>query len=95
VPPKAPDPDAVRAAAAIAVALGGPANITAAGVCAITRVRVKVVNPGLVNDTALRQGGVAGVMRLGGNVLHLIVGARAEVVASALTADLHLATTPR
>jgi PTS system glucose-specific IIC component len=95
VPAKAPDPDAVRAAAAIAVALGGPANIAGAEVCAITRVRVKVVNPGLVNETALRQGGVAGVMRLEGNVLHLIVGARAEAIASALAAGLHLATTPR
>jgi PTS system glucose-specific IIC component len=95
-PPRAsaPDPDAVRAAAAIAVALGGPRNIASAEACAVTRVRVKVVDPALVNEAALRQA-VSGVMNLGGNVLHLIVGARADAIAVAVTADLHAATSAR
>jgi PTS system glucose-specific IIC component len=90
----APDPDAVRAAAAIAVALGGPRNIASAEACAVTRVRVRVVDPALVNEAALRQA-VTGVMNLGGNVLHLIVGARAAAIALAVTVDLHAATTAR
>jgi PTS system glucose-specific IIC component len=87
----APDPDAVRTAAAIAVALGGPRNIASVEACAVTRVRVKVVDPALVNEGAIRQA-ASGVMNLGGNVLHLIVGARAEAIALAMTADLHAAT---
>ena len=89
---KAPDPESVRTAAAIVVALGGPANISSAEVCAITRVRVKVVDPALVNDAGLRKGGVAGVMRLGANVLHLIVGQKADAIASAVASDLPVAT---
>jgi glucose PTS system EIICB or EIICBA component len=83
-----PDPEALRAAAAIAVALGGARNITSAEACAVTRVRVKVLDPALVNDAALRQSAVAGVMHLGGNVLHLIVGTGADAIALAMTADL-------
>jgi PTS system glucose-specific IIC component len=90
----APDPDAVRAAASIAVALGGPRNIASAEACALTRVRVKVVDPALVNEAALRQA-VTGMMSLGGNLLHLIVGARADAIALAVTADLHAATSAR
>lgn len=84
----APDAQAVRAGASIALALGGSRNITSAEACAVTRVRVKVVDPALVNEGALRQT-VAGVMHLGGNVLHLIVGAKADAIASVVTSDMH------
>jgi PTS system glucose-specific IIC component len=87
----APDPDAVRAAAAIAMALGGPRNIAAAEACAVTRVRVQVVDPALVNEAALRETAVAGVMHLGGNVRHLIVGSKADGIAAALKSDLAVA----
>jgi PTS system glucose-specific IIC component len=82
------DPDSLRAGASIAVALGGPGNIRSAEACALTRVRVTVVDPALVNDAALREHSVAGVMRLDGHVLHLIVGQKAEAIASAMTSDL-------
>ena len=91
----APDADAIRAAASVAVALGGPRNIASVEVCALTRVRVKVVDPSLVNEAALKRSAVAGVMHLGGNVLHLIVGARADAIAAAMTSDLHAATSAR
>jgi PTS system glucose-specific IIC component len=84
----APDAQAVRAGASIALALGGSRNIASAEACAVTRVRVKVVDPALVNEGALRQT-VAGVMHLGGNVLHLIVGAKADAIASVVTSDMH------
>jgi PTS system glucose-specific IIC component len=91
----APDPDALRAAASITVALGGASNIASAEACALTRVRVKVVDPALVNDGAFGQNAVAGVMRLDGNVLHLIVGPKADAIASAVTADPQVATPNR
>jgi glucose PTS system EIICB or EIICBA component len=80
----APDPDAVRAAASIVAAFGGAANIASAEACALTRVRVKVVDPALVNEAALARAGVRAVMRLDGHVLHLIVGAQAAAIASAV-----------
>jgi PTS system glucose-specific IIC component len=86
------DPDSLRAGASIAVALGGPGNIKSAEACALTRVRVTVVDPALVNDAALRENSVAGVMRLDGHVLHLIVGQKAEAIASAMTSDLRAVT---
>ncbi len=82
----APDPAAVRMAESIAAALGGAHNIASAEACALTRVRVKVVNPSLVNDRALGQNGVA-VMRIDSSVLHLIVGSKADGIATALAAD--------
>lgn len=82
----APDPAAVRMAESIAAALGGAQNIASAEACALTRVRVKVVNPSLVNERALGQNGVA-VMRIDTSVLHLIVGPKADAVATALAAD--------
>ena len=86
----APDADALSAASSIAVALGGPRNIASSEPCALTRVRVRVVNPALVNDGALRQTAVAGVMHVGGNVLHLIVGSEADAIAAAIKADLQV-----
>jgi phosphotransferase system IIB component len=86
----APDADALRAASSIAVALGGPRNIASADACALTRVRVKVVDPALVNDAALRRTAVAGIMQVGGNVLHLIVGLKADAIAAAIKSDLQV-----
>jgi PTS system glucose-specific IIC component len=83
-----PDPDAARAAAAIAAALGGPRNIASAQACALTRVRVQVVDQALVNDAALGRTAAGGVMRVNGNVLHLVVGAKAEAIASAVVSAL-------
>ncbi|HEY6362657.1 MAG TPA: PTS transporter subunit EIIB, partial [Vicinamibacterales bacterium] len=80
----APDPEVLRTAASISLALGGGGNIRLAEGCAQTRVRVQVVDPALVNGAALSASGVTGVMRLDGNVLHLIVGPNARDIASAL-----------
>jgi len=81
------DPDDLRAAAPIAMALGGASNIVSAEACALTRVRVQVVDPAKVNEAALRQTAVVGVMHLGGNVLHLIVGSKADGITTALKSD--------
>jgi len=83
-----PDADAVRAAAGIAAALGGPGNIASAQACALTRVRVTVVDPALVNDASLHDGIVTGVMRPAPNVLHLIVGSKADGIATAVASSL-------
>ena len=78
--------------ASMAAALGGARNIVSAEACALTRVRVQVRDAALVNEDALRRAGVAGVMRLDGGVLHLIVGPAAW---SAITDATDLGTTFR
>ena len=42
----------------------------------------------VVNEAALRKTAAVGVMHLGGNVLHLIVGSKADGIATALKSDL-------
>jgi PTS system glucose-specific IIC component len=83
-----PDAEAVRTATAIAAALGGADNIASAQACALTRVRVTIVDPSLVNDAGLRASRVAGVMRPAANVLHLIVGSQADGIATAVASSL-------
>ena len=93
-PSSVPDADVLRAGASIADALGGARNIVSAEACALTRVRVQVRDTALVNEDALRRAGVAGVMRLDGGVLHLIVGPKADVLAMAMTTKVPGALTP-
>ena len=87
-PVASPNADTVRTAASIAVALGGAGHIASAQVCALTRVRVTVVDPALVNDAGLRDSSVTGVMRPAANVLHLIVGPQADGIATAVASGL-------
>lgn len=80
------DRETMRTAASIAIALGGPGNIVSMDACALTRLRVKVVDSTLIKETALRGNtAVAGVMRLDGQVLHLIVGSKAAAIAAAFS----------
>lgn len=72
------------AVAAIVEALGGRRNITSFEPRALTRLRITVSNPALVDEHALRNAGVFAVMRLDDGVLHLIVGPRAEEYATAV-----------
>jgi PTS system glucose-specific IIC component len=83
----APDAAAIRVAESIAAALGGTQNIALAEAVALTRVRVKVINAALVNERALAKSGSSAVMRLDGNVLHLIVGPKADSIAAAMALD--------
>ena len=64
----------------ILAALGGDANIVDLEPC-ITRLRVEVVNPALVNDAALKATGAFGVVR-SGKVVQVIVGPEADTLAS-------------
>jgi PTS system glucose-specific IIC component len=61
-------------------------NIVAAAPCAITRVRVRLRDGAAVDENALHTAGVAGVLRVGDDVVHLVVGDEAEGYAAALAA---------
>ncbi|MBP5078585.1 PTS transporter subunit EIIB [Pseudomonas chlororaphis] len=68
-----PTGDAVLSPALLA-ALGGANNLKTQQRVALTRVRVELHDPTLLDATALRNAGVPGAMALAGGVVHLIVG---------------------
>ncbi|GAB2458971.1 PTS glucose/sucrose transporter subunit IIB [Xylanimonas ulmi] len=66
----------------ILAALGGTANIQELEPC-ITRLRVQVSDPELVDEPRLKQSGAFGVVR-SGRVIQVIVGPEADDLAAEL-----------
>lgn len=66
-------------AAQILVALGGTTNVVDLEPC-ITRLRVEVADPELVDEAALKDSGAFGVVR-SGRVVQVIVGPEADNLA--------------
>ncbi len=67
-------------AAELLEGLGGRPNVVGLEPC-ITRLRVQVVDPALVDDDKLQAGGAIGVVR-SGRVIQVIVGPLADAVAA-------------
>lgn len=63
--------------AAIVAALGGVDNLQSQQPVALTRVRVTLRDVSRLDEQALSEAGVAGVMPLENGVVHLITGLRA------------------
>ena len=76
-------------AGALIAALGGPDNIVATELCALTRVRAELRDRRAVDEAGLEAGGVAGVLRVSDSVVHLVLGEGAPAVAAALHDELH------
>ncbi len=68
----------------ILAALGGDANVVDLEPC-ITRLRVEVSDPALVNEEGLRATGAFGVVR-SGRVVQVIVGPEADDLAAQMHA---------
>lgn len=64
----------------ILAALGGEANVIDLEPC-ITRLRVELADPALVDEAALRATGAFGVVR-SGRVVQVVVGPEADTLAS-------------
>ena len=64
--------------------LGGASNILEIEPC-ITRLRVEVADPALVDDAALKAHGAFGVVR-SGRVVQVVVGPEADDLAAAIDA---------
>jgi PTS system glucose-specific IIC component len=80
-------------AGALIAALGGPETITAAELCALTRVRIELREPRALNEAGLEAAGAAGVLRVSDSVVHLVLGERAPAVAAALDDELRAPVT--
>lgn len=81
-PDLVPDAPSVQApddglSAAIVAALGGVDNLQSQQPMALTRVRVTLRDVSRLDEQALSDAGVAGVMPLENGVVHLITGLRA------------------
>jgi N-acetylglucosamine PTS system EIIB component len=63
----------------IVAGLGGRANIVEVEAC-ITRLRTELADISLVDEDALREAGVHGVMRAGA-VVQVVVGPQADLIA--------------
>ena len=84
--PTSPGTAASNAAPALVAALGGAGNILELELRAMTRLRVRLRDAGLVDDAALRAAGAVGIMRLDGGIVHVIVGTAADEYAAAVAA---------
>jgi PTS system glucose-specific IIC component len=90
-PPSAPATVVVErwakeAAPELLKSLGGPSNLLKIDAVALTRLRVECADEKKFDEAAAKQTGVMAVMRAAPGVLHLIVGERADQLASAVRA---------
>ena len=84
------DPDAARKVAAWIAALGGAGNLERVDECAETRLRIVLHDVAALNETALTTAGVEAIVRLPGNVVHLLVGLNADQYAAEMRGQLAL-----
>jgi glucose PTS system EIICB or EIICBA component len=82
------DPEMSKRGAQLIAALGGAANIEEIESCAETRLRLKVRDEASVDETALRDAGAWGLMRVAGRTMHLLVGLHAERYANEMKAQI-------
>lgn len=64
-------------------AIGGSDNLTHIDAC-ITRLRLNVKNADVVNDSVIKRLGASALIRLNKQSIQIIVGTRAEIIASAM-----------
>jgi N-acetylglucosamine PTS system EIIB component len=64
----------------ILAALGGDANVVALEPC-ITRLRVELADPALLDEGALKETGAFGVVR-SGRIVQVVVGPEADALAA-------------
>lgn len=82
-----PGPNAAGEGPAFLRALGGATNVTELSAC-MTRLRLRVQNPGVVDEARLKQLGAAAVLWPGGDQVQVVVGARAGEVARRVQAAM-------
>ncbi|HVH28339.1 MAG TPA: PTS glucose transporter subunit IIBC [Vicinamibacterales bacterium] len=86
--PRLRDPDAPRKASAYIAALGGKANIVRVDACAETRLRLVVRDGTRIQETALRAEGIAALVNVDGQTLHLLAGLNADQYAAEMRGQL-------
>ena len=82
------DPDAARRANHYIAALGGKGNIVRVDACAETRLRLVVRDEGLVKEGQLKAEGIAAVVKVDSQTMHLLAGLNADQYAAEMRAQL-------
>jgi phosphotransferase system IIB component len=52
--------------------------------CALTRLRVELREPRVLDEAALETAGASGILRVSESVIHVVLGERATAVAAAI-----------
>ena len=86
--PRARDPQAPDKARAILTSLGGSSNVRQAEACSETMFWAAVESTEKLDEEALEQAGVQGIMRLEEDVVHLLVGLNADQYAAEMRAAM-------
>lgn len=86
--PGSPIPEMIYQVRRAISALGGANNIYTVDAIAITRVRLEVADDEAIDETALQDAGIQGVMHLPNHKLHLLVGLIADQYAAEMKAQL-------
>lgn len=94
VTPKLLDPEGPQKAAAFLAALGGAKNLVKVEAAAETRLRVIVKDQAAVDQGALTAAGIAGVISVGDDTLHLIAGLNADQYAAEMRGQASQALQP-
>lgn len=82
------DLDAARRASAYIAALGGKSNIVRVDACAETRLRLIVRDNSQVRDSALKAEGIPDMVKLDGQIVHLLAGLNADQYAAEMRGQL-------
>jgi PTS system glucose-specific IIC component len=88
IQPPLRDPDAARRASVFIGALGGKDNIVRVDACAETRLRLVIRDKAKVGETALKAEGIAAVVKVDDQTLHLLAGLNADQYAAEMRAQL-------
>ena len=88
IQPTLRDPDAARKANLYIAALGGKGNIVRVDACAVTRLRLVVRDEGKLKDGELKAEGIAAVVRVDSQTIHLLAGLNADQYAAEMRAQL-------
>lgn len=75
--------DYTEVAAMILEGIGGRKNVVSIDNC-IIRLRVEIRNPDVVDEKKIRDSGVAGIMHLGKNNIHVVIGPQVEKITDEL-----------
>ena len=88
VEPKLLDPLGAEKARDFIAGLGGRDNISKVEAAAETRLRVKVKDPAKVDESVLLASGIAGLVKVGDDTLHLVAGLNADQYAQEMRGQL-------
>ena len=88
IQPTLRDPDAARRANLYIAALGGKGNIVRVDACAVTRLRLVVRDEGKLKEGELKAEGIAAIVRVDSQTIHLLAGLNSDQYAAEMRAQL-------